>query len=410
MNSKTKKIESDYSKYIAMSRYARYQDGLDRRETWEETVTRLCDFWQKRYPDLFPYETIKNGVFNMEEMPSMRSLMTAGKALERDQVAGYNCSFLPINDPRCFDEAMYILMCFHPDTEIVTKSGNKKIRDLQIGDTVLSFSENEKTFTWEEVLNVIQNDVSAKTKLELTFEDGTKICCTHDHQWLTQNGWIKAEDLTEMHDIITPKFWIYKIQNQETGKSYIGYTSKSIQERMNEHLRDSKRYNHHFAKALSKYSACVWKIEAIDFAFSQEEAVKKEMKYISLFETKKTGYNSTDGGEGTFGYSWTEEQKLKASENAYERTDAHREAQKKIIQSNFDKITASRQTIEYKKAQRERNLGSKNPAYGRKHSEEHKKQLSENMKGDKNPFFGKTHSLESKEKIKQSIKARRKSV
>ncbi len=111
VHDKTKQIESHYSKYIAMSRYARYQDDLDRRETWEETVVRLCDFWKKRHPELFPYETIKNGVYNMEEMPSMRSLMTAGKALERDQVAGYNCSYLPINDPRCFDEAMYVLMC-----------------------------------------------------------------------------------------------------------------------------------------------------------------------------------------------------------------------------------------------------------------------------------------------------------
>lgn len=102
--------ETDLSTYVHKSRYARWIDSEGRRETWEETVARLCDFWKAREPELFPYDEVYSAVLNMEVMPSMRSLMTAGPALERDNIAGYNCAYLPIQDPKCFDEAMFILM------------------------------------------------------------------------------------------------------------------------------------------------------------------------------------------------------------------------------------------------------------------------------------------------------------
>lgn len=101
---------TDYSKYIHRSRYSRYDDSLGRRETWPETVSRLCDFWNSRFPDVFPYELVYSNVLAMRTMPSMRSLMTAGEAATRDEVAIFNCSYLPIDDPRAFDEAMYLLM------------------------------------------------------------------------------------------------------------------------------------------------------------------------------------------------------------------------------------------------------------------------------------------------------------
>lgn len=85
-------------------------DDKGRRETWEETVARYCDFWQGRYGDKFPYEKLYKGIHDMDIMPSMRALMTAGTALERDNIAGFNCSYLPIQDARCFDELMFILM------------------------------------------------------------------------------------------------------------------------------------------------------------------------------------------------------------------------------------------------------------------------------------------------------------
>lgn len=101
----------EYSRYIHVSRYARWREFDKRRETWEETVERYCKFWQRRYGDLFPYERVYNAIVNLDVMPSMRSLMTAGPALERDEMAGYNCSALPIDHPRAFDEILYVLMC-----------------------------------------------------------------------------------------------------------------------------------------------------------------------------------------------------------------------------------------------------------------------------------------------------------
>ena len=101
---------NSYQTYIHKSRYARWLPDLKRRETWAETVARYCDFWEKKYPDTFPYKMIYQAIYDMDVMPSMRALMTAGPALERDNIAGYNCSYLAIDDVRAFDEAMFILM------------------------------------------------------------------------------------------------------------------------------------------------------------------------------------------------------------------------------------------------------------------------------------------------------------
>ena len=99
-----------YESVIHKSRYARYRDDLGRRETWEETVQRYVDnVVTPRIPEAA--EEIKQAIFDREVMPSMRMLMTAGPALERDNVAGYNCSYVPVDHPRAFDEIMYILMC-----------------------------------------------------------------------------------------------------------------------------------------------------------------------------------------------------------------------------------------------------------------------------------------------------------
>lgn len=102
---------TDYQQYIAKSRYARYLPEKKRRETWEETVDRYVSFISEKYPETFSKEVIRESIVNMEVMPSMRALMTAGKALDRDNAAGYNCSYLAIDDQRAFDEAMYLLMC-----------------------------------------------------------------------------------------------------------------------------------------------------------------------------------------------------------------------------------------------------------------------------------------------------------
>ena len=101
-----------YEQYIAKSRYARYLPEEKRRETWGETVSRYTDFFKARGQlDKATEKELYDAVYNLEVMPSMRAIMTAGAALNRDNVAGFNCAYIAIDNPRAFDELLYILMC-----------------------------------------------------------------------------------------------------------------------------------------------------------------------------------------------------------------------------------------------------------------------------------------------------------
>ena len=108
-------LPTEYQSYIHTSRYARWLPEENRRETWEETVKRYIDFFYNKFPNVLEdHDTISEltyAIQDLEVMPSMRTLMTAGKALERDNVAGYNCSYLAVDNLKAFDEAMYVLMC-----------------------------------------------------------------------------------------------------------------------------------------------------------------------------------------------------------------------------------------------------------------------------------------------------------
>jgi len=116
----TNDIMDEYMRFIALSRYARWLDDKGRRETWQETVARYFDFFEghiknrnpkaiKQYKKIRPM--LEQSVLNLKAMPSMRCLMTAGVALERDEVAGFNCSYAAVDNVRVFDEIMYILLC-----------------------------------------------------------------------------------------------------------------------------------------------------------------------------------------------------------------------------------------------------------------------------------------------------------
>jgi len=101
-----------YQQFIHKSRYARWIPEESRRETWAETVNRYVDFWVDRGQiDEKTALKLFNAIHNLEVMPSMRCMMTAGVALDKDNVAGFNCSYLHIDSPRSFDELMYVLMC-----------------------------------------------------------------------------------------------------------------------------------------------------------------------------------------------------------------------------------------------------------------------------------------------------------
>lgn len=108
---------SHYEEFIYLSRYSRWMSEENRRETWPETIDRYLRFIFNRVPGMEHYENgelyweMRNAILTFQIMPSMRALMTAGPALERDNTCGYNCSYLAVDDVKSFDEAMFILLC-----------------------------------------------------------------------------------------------------------------------------------------------------------------------------------------------------------------------------------------------------------------------------------------------------------
>jgi ribonucleoside-triphosphate reductase (thioredoxin) len=116
--SATAHLPTDYQSYIHRSRYARFRDDLGRREHWDETVARYFDFFEEELAEHNGYTVpqtlrseLEDAVLNLHIMPSMRALMTAGEACRRENIASYNCSYLPIDRPRAFAEVLYVLMC-----------------------------------------------------------------------------------------------------------------------------------------------------------------------------------------------------------------------------------------------------------------------------------------------------------
>jgi len=110
-------LPTSYQEFIHLSRYSRWLPEKERRETWDETVGRYFDFFKEHLDDLHKYKLTKSlrdeledAVLSQKVMPSMRCLMTAGEALKRENIAGYNCSYVAIDRPQAFDEVLYVLM------------------------------------------------------------------------------------------------------------------------------------------------------------------------------------------------------------------------------------------------------------------------------------------------------------
>ena len=106
----TNHLPTPLQEYVHKSRYARWLPAAQRRENWDETVQRYVDYFSNKFSG-YPSKEVFDSILNLKAMPSMRALMTAGPALERDPMAGYNCAFVAIDNPRAFDEILYILMC-----------------------------------------------------------------------------------------------------------------------------------------------------------------------------------------------------------------------------------------------------------------------------------------------------------
>lgn len=146
------KLPTDYQSFIHLSRYARWLPQENRRETWEETVERYIKFLRQKTDNCSInhdtiFNSLRHSILQLEVMPSMRCLMTAGPALERDNVCGYNCSYLPIDHPRAFDETLYILMCgvgvgFSVERQFINKlpEVNEHFED---SDTVIMVSDSK---------------------------------------------------------------------------------------------------------------------------------------------------------------------------------------------------------------------------------------------------------------------------
>jgi ribonucleoside-triphosphate reductase len=144
-------LPSVYQEVIHKSRYARFLNEEHRRESWSETVDRLMSYLMKKTsthlddegnPLLEAFEDIHNAVLNLEVMPSMRLLMTAGEACERDNIAAYNCSYLAINNKRAFSEALYILMNgtgvgFSCERQEVNKLPNVPNEFVEVDDVIV---------------------------------------------------------------------------------------------------------------------------------------------------------------------------------------------------------------------------------------------------------------------------------
>ena len=146
-------LPTDYQNFIALSRYARWKEDEQRRETWGETVARYFDYMTQHLKSKHKYVLsdelrgeLEQAVLNQDIMPSMRALMTAGPALDRCHVGGYNCSYVPVDSPRAFDETMYILMCGTGVGFSVERHHTEKLpvvnEDMHDTDTVIKVGDS----------------------------------------------------------------------------------------------------------------------------------------------------------------------------------------------------------------------------------------------------------------------------
>ena len=147
-------LPTEYQQFIHTSRYARFIDDEKRRESWPETVTRYVDFVADNLDNNFKYKLnskikseLTNSILSLQVMPSMRALMTAGPALDRDHTAGYNCSYIPIDHVRSFDVVMYILLCGTGVGFSVERSNIEKLptiaEEFEESDTIIVVQDSK---------------------------------------------------------------------------------------------------------------------------------------------------------------------------------------------------------------------------------------------------------------------------
>ena len=149
-------LPTDYQNFIHLSRYSRWIDQEERRENWKETIDRYLSFMSDHLKDNYNYtipddmySEIETSMLNLEVLGSMRALMTAGPALKRENIAGYNCSYLPVDSPRSFDECLYILMNgtgvgFSVERQYVNKLPTIPDIDFESSDDLISVADSKE--------------------------------------------------------------------------------------------------------------------------------------------------------------------------------------------------------------------------------------------------------------------------
>ena len=149
-------LPTNYQSFIHMSRYSRWLEEEERRETWEETIDRYLSFITDNLKENYSYSIsgkelgeLRDGMLNLKVLGSMRALMTAGPALARENVAGYNCSYLPVDSPRSFDECLYILMNgtgvgFSVERQYITKLPTVPDQEFEHSDDVVSVADSKE--------------------------------------------------------------------------------------------------------------------------------------------------------------------------------------------------------------------------------------------------------------------------
>lgn len=176
-------LPSDFQTFIALSRYARWLPEEGRRENWGETVDRYMSniSADKLEWDASVYNEVEQAIVGLEVMPSMRSLMTAGKAADRDNTCMYNCSYLPVDDPKSFDEAMFILLCgtgvgFSVERQYISKL--PEVPDtLYNSDTVIAVKDSKEGWAkaYRQLLSLLWAGEIPKWDVSKVRPAGTKL-------------------------------------------------------------------------------------------------------------------------------------------------------------------------------------------------------------------------------------------
>jgi len=174
-------LPTDYQSFIHKSRYARWLDTEGRRETWHETVSRYVDLvCETKGMDTDTREELYDAIVSLQVMPSMRAMMTAGPALQRDNTAGYNCSYLPVDDPKSFDEAMFILLCgtgvgFSVERQFISKL--PEVPTMYDSDTTIIVKDSKEGWAkaFRQVLALLWAGEIPKWNMSLVRPAGAKL-------------------------------------------------------------------------------------------------------------------------------------------------------------------------------------------------------------------------------------------